>query len=482
MRANLVSIISRSITAKILTIALFSLIVPLILYSKFHAADSDRRDFLIHSLQSQGRLVAENLSPRLSKLSGTGLLDVGPIVASVAGEGLHVKVLLRPHGQQDSFLLMATTPPLSPEQQQTEPSLLSTTGILSHLDESCADARPLAVSYMGAEGDDEFLTSITSLHNPAGCWVIITAYSGTFSLSRPFWAEPEVKLAAALYTMIVILMALAMVGAYLDLRAFTRLASRIRQRQGKLKSFATIAQVPELIPVAREFDRMVSTLDASAQALRDAAADNAHSLKTPIATITLALEPLRSQNNAQALSIIERSLERLAALVEAARHLDESTAELLQSGLNRIDLTSLVQTMAKVYEETHAPRVHFSAPFKGTAWIAGTTDSIETMLENLLDNATDFSPDGSTVLIQITKSATSVVLSVVDQGPGVAPERLKQIFKRDFTSRPPSHTSPHYGIGLAIVRRTAEILGGSAIATNRPEGGLCITVTLPLAV
>lgn len=481
---NWISAISRSLTAKVLTIALFYLVVPLILYGKFHTADTERRDFLIHSLQSQGRLVAENLTPKLSKLSGNGLLDVGPLVAQAAGEGLRIKVLLRPKGQSDSFLLMAANPVLSPEQQQAEPSLLAKTGILSHLDESCADARPLAAGYLGAEGEDEFLTSITSIHNPAGCWVVVTAYSGTFSLSRPFWAAPEVRLAAALYAMIVVLLALAMTGAVLDLQAFTRVAGHIRQRRGQPGGFADIAQIPELIPVAREFDRMVTTLDAGAQALRDAAADNAHALKTPIATITQSLEPLRmlarnTPRAERAVEVIDRSLERLAALVENARNLDEDTAELMQSTLQPIDLKTLAENMAQAYTKTHAPRIAYRCQSSGRALVAATQDSLETILENLLDNAADFSPDGGTVLIDIAQKANIVELSVLDNGPGVPPERLEHIFKRDYSSRPQTHTAPHYGIGLAIVRRTAEILGGTASACNRPEGGLSITLKLP---
>ena len=479
-----ISAVSRSLTAKALTIALFFLGVPLILYSRFHAADSEKRDFLIRSLQSQGRLVAETLGPKLETLSGNGLLNVEPLTASVAGEGLRVKILLRPQTQSGSFLLMATNPPLRPEQRQAERASLAQMGIMDRLDQSCADSRPLAVGYKGAEGDDEFLTSIAAIHNPAGCWVIVTSYAGTFSLTRPFWAAPEVRLAVALYVMIVILLTLAIVGAALDLRAFTRLAGLIRHRDGRRGSFASVAQIPELAPVAREFDRMVGTLDASAQTLRNAAADNAHALKTPIATITQSLEQLRpavSGNSRceRALDVIDRSLNRLAALVENARRLDEDTAELMQSGLQPIDLAALCRDMAAAYDKACAPRVRFSAQTGQPAWVRATTDSLETILENLLDNAADFSPDGGTVMITAAVSGPVATVSVTDQGPGVPPDRLTQIFKRDYSSRPDARDAPHYGIGLAIVRNTVEILGGTVAAANRDDGGLIVTITLP---
>jgi len=63
---------------------------------------------------------------------------------------------------------------------------------------------------------------------------------------------------------------------------------------------------------------------------------------------------------------------------------------------------------------------------------------------------------------------------------------LESIFRRNFSSRPTegklmSMDTPHFGIGLAIVRRTVEILGGHIRADNRPDGGLRITIDFPAA-
>ncbi len=486
MRKRLSSV-TRSFTAKILVVALFYLIVPLILYGKFHQADSDKREFLIRSLQSQGHLVAEALSPKLAKLSGAGLIDAQGLVAQAAGDGLRVKALLRPQDLSNHFLLMAAAPPLTPEQQKDEPQLLARMGILDRLDQSCAQSRPLAIGYTLSDGDEEFLTAMDAVHTPSGCWVIVTAYAGEFSLTRPFWAAPEVRLAVGLYAMIVIVIALGVLGAGLDLRAFTILAGHIRQRRAVRENFASVAQVPELVPVAREFDRMVGTLEASAQALRDTAADTAHALKTPIATITQALEhvrPVAAQNSRceRGLEIIDRSLTRLADLVEQARRLDEDAAQLMLGRMQSLNLADLCTIMCAAYSKMHAPRLRFVLQTPRQAWVAATPDSLETVLENLLDNAVDFSPDGGSITVTLTASSAAVTLRVLDNGPGVPPDRLTQIFKRDYSNRPNTHEGPHYGIGLAIVRRTVEILGGTVTAANRPEGGLIVTLTLPAAL
>src|ERR1700749_1563405 len=113
------------------------------------------------------------------------------------------------------------------------------------------------------------------------------------------------------------LITLTVVGTLFELRGFSRVAKIIREAGAFGKpSFAAIVAVPELRPIAREFARMVSTLAASASALREAAEDNAHAFKAPIAAITQAIEPLKElavadQRANLAVTAIHHALKRL---------------------------------------------------------------------------------------------------------------------------------------------------------------------------
>ena len=143
--------------------------------------------------------------------------------------------------------------------------------------------------------------------------------------------------------------------------------------------------------------------------------------------------------------------------------------------------------MADAFQRGHSSHgIHVRAEETGTAWVAATEDSLETVLENLLDNAVSFSPQGGTVTIIVTTAASTVRLIVEDEGPGVPADQLSAIFRRNFSYRPTEATSKqmetaHFGIGLAIVRRTVEILGGHVRAENRPDAGLRITIDFPAA-
>ena len=487
--------VSRSLTGKFIAVALVFLIVPIILYNKFAEADAERQAFLLRALQAEGLLVAQDLQPSLSKATGRSLLDIAKTVHELAVDQMRVKLLLRPAGQSDSFFLVAANPPVENLNLEEERRRLDQAGVLPRLDESCDGDRTLAMRYEGASGAEELLTSMSPLHNGAGCWVVLTSYAtGDLlgaSLARPFTKAPEVQLALLFYGLMAFLITLTVVGTLFDLRGFSRVARRIREGGAFGKpSFAAIVAVPELRPVAREFDRMVATLDASASALREAAEDNAHAFKAPIAAITQAIEPLRDmagtdQRANHAVSAIHHALKRLAGLVQAVRRLDEAAAEVMTARLQPQNIAQLAQQMGQAYDRASSPRgVRVVVKAEEPALVSATAESLETVLENLLDNAVSFSPEAGVVTLTVRNRLRQVILSVEDQGPGVPVDQLSSIFRRNFSYRPKETTGEaahHSGIGLAVVRRTVELLGGEVGAENLKNQGFRVFLILPAA-
>lgn len=488
-------LLRRSLATKVLILIVVFFTVPVIVYSQFKAADDERRSILLTLVQEQGRMVARSLGPTLQSADIRSAGKLNTALARIAVDPLRIKLLFRPEHKSgpDSFFYIASAPLVPTDYLAQERDQLARMGILDRLAGSCAGNVPLASLYTNPKGQEELLTSVTPVNTAAGCWAVITARPaddllGT-SLSRPYWQSTEIRIAGAIYLGMAVLVLFLFVSVRRNLQRFARHARRIRASDDPAPSFASINQVPELDGVATAFDRMVDTLRASALAIRRAAEDNAHALKTPIAVIRQALEPLRRSlpgdepRCRRGVELIENSVNRLDSLVSAARRMDESIAELIDPPEHRVDLSSLIEGIVAGFNDVFEGRdVRLVARIDRGVAIHASEDLLETVVENLLENALSFSPAGTDVSVRLARHRTFAELSVEDQGPGVDAENLERIFERYFSDRPQQSDSgpPHSGIGLWIVRRNVEAIGGTVHAGNLPGRGLRLRVYLPV--
>ncbi|CAO3357549.1 HAMP domain-containing sensor histidine kinase [Azospirillum sp. A26] len=514
----------RSMASRLLLLTLVFVAVPVLLYDQFQRADEASQQLLLKSAQRQGELIARALEPELLGVDRTALPSLSIALARYGDDRTRLKLLVRPRvtasanattasgakAGPEPFFYVAAAPSLSTADIDAERRLLLEQGVLDRLGSSCAGNATLAMRVPHAEGGEEVLSSITPIKTSFGCWALVTSHATeayiSSSIGRPYWSTPAVQAAAAIYLAMAALVLAVLAGIWRNLNRFGDLARRIvggedvpDQDSGNA-SFAARNTVPELAGVAEDFDRLVSTLRDSAQSLRRAAEDNAHAFKTPIAVIRQSVEPLRralpaeNARSQRALTMIEKSLDKLDGLVSFARRMDEAAADLLAPARRRVDLSSLVERMAGGYTGLLAERrLHMRSRIDAGLVVRASEETLETIVENLVENAVSFSPADGTVSVRLTRVGSCAELVVDDEGPGVDPANLERIFERYFSHREPGRGMPedeaaahqagaaHFGIGLWIVRRNIEAFGGRVRAENRPTGGLRMTVTLPLA-
>lgn len=488
--------VARSLAARLVLVAGAFVAVPLFLYGEFSAAESAKRDLLLARLQVEGRLIARGLALGLSRVKAPSVVDTRKVLEELDPAGVNVRLLFRPllaDGRAAPVFLVGAVPALAAEAVERERERLAAAGVLRAVPDSCEGGRALDLHYAGAAGADEVLTSVVPFTTAAGCWAVVASQStegaaGSF-LDRPYWKSPEVRIAAAVYALLMVLVLTVFGGLWLALRRFGREARRVADGIPATKPFVKANRIPELDGVARELDQMVGNLRSTAEAFRFAAEENAHAFKTPIATIAQAVEPLRRSvagvNGAErSLQLIEASLDRLDALVAASRRLDQVNAELVSPPRQAVDLSKLVGALLDSYDDGAADRRIAIERRVGTACVVrGSVEMMETVIENILENALSFSPDGAAVTVTVARGDGKVVMAIDDHGPGAPPEVLERMFERYVSHRPAQDPSgaPHFGIGLWIVRRNVAAIGGTVEARNRAEGGLRVTVTLPAA-
>ena len=341
----------------------------------------------------------------------------------------------------------------------------------------------------------EVLTSVTSVQGVAGCWAVVTATGEQRILvaieTRPYWARPEVRVAMAVYGLMACLIAAIFAGVWRSLLRFRRLALSPTEQAG----FALMTDIPELASLALAFDGMVRRMQRSADMLRQAAEDNAHAFKGPIGTIRQAIDqPLRHASPREdalqvSLQTVAAALDRLDGLVRSARTLDSAAAELLEPSQARVDLSGLVRGFIDSCATGNPARpLRLETQVAGGVVVTAQPEAVETILETLVDNAISFSPAGGRIAVRLEARDSQAIVTVEDDGPGVAPDSLARIFDRYYTHRPAEPSSPgnaastpHFGIGLWLARENVLALGGEITAVNRRPHGLRMTVVLPAA-
>jgi two-component system sensor histidine kinase ChvG len=471
--------------------------LPIVLYSQFESADRQTRDLVIRAIQDRSSLIASALTPALKGVEAETRARLNEELARYGSNGTILKLMFQPAAERavGRFYFVASAPPVTAEDVVADLDELANRGVLQRLSDTCRQDVANEIRYR-RPGAGQMLTSIIPIQTSDGCWVLTSTHTTSefldTSIGRPYWQTREIRIAALIYLVGAAVALLVAVSFKLTLGRFRDVAAEISQ--GRIGDFAFSRRnvVPELSSVARDFDKLVHDLRRVSQQIRQSAEDNAHSFKTPLAAVRSALEPVRravpadDRRACRAIEIIDISTARLLDLVIAAQRYDNSTADLIGAPRVPTDLTQVVADAALHFRELLASTgIRLVRRLDERAIVWAGPGMLETALQNILENAISFSPRGSSIVVTLRTGHETIDLQVDDDGPGVAPSKIDSIFERYYSSRPDKQadanplTPGHAGLGLWIVKRNIEALGGRIEAGNRSGGGFSVTVTLP---
>ncbi len=240
----------------------------------------------------------------------------------------------------------------------------------------------------------------------------------------------------------------------------------------------------ELTDLGRDFDSMSARLHALMDGQRRLLHDVSHELRSPLARLQAAIGLAHQQpaKIAASLERIERESVRMDKLVGellTLSRLEAGPALPLKEDVALMDLIEEIAADASFEAQQCQRRIAVSGVAQVT--VRGAPDLLWRAIENVVRNAIKHSPRAALIAIDVAATADQVRIEVSDSGPGVQPEDLSAIFEPFFRSNAASNNVDGHGLGLAIAQRVMAAHGGSIRAANRPEGGLCVTMTLPLA-
>lgn len=205
-----------------------------------------------------------------------------------------------------------------------------------------------------------------------------------------------------------------------------------------------------------------------------------HELKTPIATVSVALEALESfnvlkdpQKTAEYLDMSKKELSRLHLLVDQVLRTTSIESNKIKFQLESIGLHQLTREILDSLK-IQTDNLHAAIQLNASAeyFIQADRMHLTNVLYNLVDNGLKYSKENPELTIQLTESATGIIWSVADQGIGIHPDDLERIFDKFYrVPQGNTHTVKGYGLGLHYVKQVMEMLGGSVQVKSEPGRG-----------
>ena len=352
---------------------------------------------------------------------------------------------------------------------------------------------------------EESLTQIVLRDAPDGTHVINAAApvgldGDTLLLTRnPIDITQSVREARTSVAMIVLLFLLVstLLSFFLaqtivrPLRELVQAAVRVRQGRDRQVEVPRLPERgDEIGMLARAVSDMTAALRHRIDAVESFAADVAHEIKNPLASLRSATESLGKVDDAelrtQLLDIATHDVRRIDRLVTEISDASRIDAEMSRTEFERVDLAELLHNIVTSREErgeNEGRTICVSA--EGDALVVnGVAVRLERIIENLLDNAVSFSPPAGSIDARLIRREGRVFLTICDEGPGIPEEKREKVFHRFHSDRPEGEDfGNHSGLGLAIGRTIAEAHDGTLHVEGRPDGasGACLVLDLPAA-
>jgi protein-histidine pros-kinase len=277
---------------------------------------------------------------------------------------------------------------------------------------------------------------------------------------------------------------------------------------GRRQDGSTFPAEISLSPLTYDGERLVTAVirdvserkAAEAERLRADAAENAvrkrdefvavaaHELKTPLTNLlgyTEMMLRLRDRGESLDTSQCGRFLQVIASQARKLNQLVEQLLDVsrIEGGKLEIhpDRCDLVHLVTSVSQEAQARTTQHTVVVVSPPSVVAIVDClrIEQVLNNLVDNAVKYSPDGGEITLALSQpSLDTVRLAVRDRGLGIPEEHRDRIFDRYYQAHGPGHRMS-MGLGLYISRQIVELHGGTIAATFPADGGTEMVITLP---
>ncbi|GGW45674.1 MULTISPECIES: HAMP domain-containing sensor histidine kinase [Streptomyces] len=285
---------------------------------------------------------------------------------------------------------------------------------------------------------------------------------------------------------VAVLAVAALIGAVVarrltaPLRQLNDMASKLSD--GDLTARAPVTGPQETQTLARTLNQAGERLDTLVASQRIFVADASHQLRTPLTALRLSLDNIADgvddefvrEDVEQATAEVVRMSRLVNGLLVLAR------AEAKVAAAEPLPLRDIVSERLSVWRPAADER-GVTIALRGSAddrpLVLATTGHLDQVLDNVLSNALEVSPDGGTITVRTEARGSTVLLEVLDEGPGMSDAEKSRAFDRFWRGQGLTGRSGS-GLGLAVVKQLLTDDGGTVTLADAPGGGLCVRITL----
>ena len=245
-----------------------------------------------------------------------------------------------------------------------------------------------------------------------------------------------------------------------------------KMNPGRIRIPDLTARPDEIGRLSGALRGMVSALYNRIEGNEQFAADVAHEIKNPLASLRSAVGTLRmikrEDQRDKLLDVIDHDVRRLDRLVSDISNASRLDSELVKEEEEPFNLMNMLGNLGQYLgEDAKSKGIDFIVDLpEGPITVQGLEARLAQVFVNLITNAISFCEDGDAIRVWARKRENRVLIVIEDTGPGIPDQALSKIFKRFYSQRPDEHFGNNSGLGLAISKQIVEAHGGVIWAEN----------------
>jgi len=252
---------------------------------------------------------------------------------------------------------------------------------------------------------------------------------------------------------------------------------------------AILVQLAQMASAVLENARLYEEAREAARAREEVLAVVSHDLRTPLSVVSTAAtvlgEPsLPQERRADLIERVRRAVAQMTGLIRDLLDVARIEAGRLVIEPAEVEVEPLLDEVCQMFRlpaDQRSVTLGCQVADADASSVAADRDRLLQVLQNLVDNAMKFTPDGGSVRLSASASGASVRFSVADSGPGIPAEEVPHLFDRFWQARGGGRPAGGAGLGLAIVRGIVEAHGGTVWVESEEGRGTTFHFTLPAA-